>query len=168
MSEMIDIYNENRELTGETLPRKSKLAKGQYMLYVYALVQDGAGNYLVTKRSLDKKWAAGQWEVPGGGVHAGESSLEAICREIIEETGLDVKGCPARVAFSYRNDDEGGDNYFADVYIVEKDFTLDMVNVDPREVIDVKLATIDEIKSLYESEGFLHYSRIAQALGIEA
>ena len=164
MGEMIDIYNENRELTGEQLPRKSKLAKGQYMLYVYALIRAEDGRFLVTKRSLDKKWAAGEWEVPGGGVAAGESSAEAICREILEETGLDVSGCPARVAYTYRNDDEGGDNYFADVYIIDKNFKLEDVKVEPREVIDVRLASLEDITRLYETEGFLHYSRIRQAL----
>ena len=164
MSEMIDIYDENRVLTPLQLPRKSKLAAGQYMLYVYALIENNNGQYLITRRSLDKKWAAGQWEVPGGGVLAGEDSKTAVCREILEETGLDVSDSAARVAYNYRNDDEGGDNYFADVYIIKKNFTLEDITVQPEEVIDVKLATLDEIKAIYESDGFLHYSRIIQAL----
>ena len=36
--EMIDIYNENREKTGEILPRGGILDKGQYMLYVLAIL----------------------------------------------------------------------------------------------------------------------------------
>ncbi|MFR6495309.1 MAG: NUDIX domain-containing protein [Ruminococcus sp.] len=28
--------------------------------------------YLITRRKLDKEWAPGWWEVPGGGVRAGE------------------------------------------------------------------------------------------------
>ncbi len=165
-NEAIDIYNENRELTGLVLPRKTKLGVGQYMLYVYALIEDNNGNYLITRRSLDKKWAAGQWEVPGGGAMSGESSLDAICREVEEETGLNIKDCPAKVAFSYRNDDENGDNYFADVYIIKKDFSLSDVKVQEEEVLDVKIAGIEQIQALYEEQGFLHYSRIKQALNI--
>ena len=33
MSEMIDIYDGDRNPTGLTLPRKQKLKKDQYMLY---------------------------------------------------------------------------------------------------------------------------------------
>ena len=39
---------------------------------------------------MDKEWAAGWWEVPGGGVRAGEESKEAAMREVKEETGIDV------------------------------------------------------------------------------
>jgi len=35
---------------------------------------------------------AGRWIVPGGGVDAGETKLQALLREILEETGLDISG----------------------------------------------------------------------------
>lgn len=165
ISEMIDIYNDDRELTGVTLPRKTRLTAGQYMMYVYALIQNKQGEYLVTQRALDKKWAAGQWEVPGGGAMAGESSLDAIRREIYEETGLDISQDETSVIYSYKNiDEKGGDNYFADIYLIKKDFSLDDVKIDLKEATGVKLASLDEIKKLQETDGFLHYSRIAAAL----
>ena len=57
---------------------------------VLALIQDRAGRTLITQRSADKRWAAGWWEVPGGGVLAGETSLQAVVREVREEVGLDL------------------------------------------------------------------------------
>lgn len=167
--EMIDIYDENRNKTGLLLPRKTKLEKGQYMLYVLALIEDANHRFLITQRAMDKKWAAGHWEIPGGGAMAGESSFEALCREVREETGLDLSLCEPNVAYSYCNEDlKSGDNYFADIYRIQTDFTLDDVNVDSREAIDVKLATAEEIKALHKEIGFLHYERICKALGIEA
>ena len=72
MGEMIDIYNEKKEKTGLVLPRKEPLKKGQYMMYVLALVEDYEGRFLITKRALDKKWAAGEWEIPGFSVRRGQ------------------------------------------------------------------------------------------------
>lgn len=164
VSEMIDIYDDNRELTGVTLPRKTKLSPGQYMMYVYALIENTDGKYLITQRALDKKWAAGQWEVPGGGAMAGESSLDAIRREVYEETGLQFDDEQASVIYSYKNIDDGGDNYFADIYLIRTDFSLDDVTIDLREAGAVSLASLDEIKQLHETDGFLHYSRILEAL----
>ncbi len=166
-SEMIDIYNDNRELTGEVLPRKTKLTKGKFMLYVYALIKNQDGKYLVTKRALDKKWAAGEWEVPGGGAMAGESSRDAVRREVLEETGLEIDEENATVLYAYKNEDlESGDNYFADIYVCSKTFNIDDVKVEKTEAIDVRLVTFEEIKELYDKDGFLHYKRICEALGI--
>lgn len=165
--ELIDIYDDNRIFTGVTLPRKTKLEAGQYMLYVLALIQNNDGNYLITQRALDKKWAAGQWEIPGGGASVGESSFDALHRELFEETGLDIAPEEASVIYSYKNyDQKGGDNYFADIYLVKKDFSLDDVTIESKEAIDVKLASLDEIKQLQSKDGFLHFKRICEALNI--
>ena len=60
------------------------------------------GKYLITRRRMDKEWAAGWWEVPGGGVRAGEDSKDAVIREIKEETGIDVTNAEGGYAFSYK------------------------------------------------------------------
>lgn len=164
MEELIDIYDENRVLTGEVLPRKTKLPKGKYMLYVIALIRNEEGKILVTRRSLDKKWAAGSWEIPGGGAALGETSFDAVKREVFEETGIRITKEKSRVIYSYRNDDEGGDNYFTDIFMCDACFNIGDVTIQEREVIDVRLVTLDEINRLHETDGFLHYERICTAI----
>ena len=79
--EYIDIYTQDMVFTGLTIPRKDAFLKeGQYMLYALAIIQDMEGRFLITRRSLDKRWAAGLWEVPGGGVLAGETPLQGALR----------------------------------------------------------------------------------------
>ncbi len=168
MTEYIDIYDENRNLTGEKLPRKSRLKKGQFMMYVLALIENADGKFLITQRAFDKKWAAGDWEIPGGGAVAGESSMEAICREVAEETGLDLSSCENRVIYSYVNEDlERGDNYFVDIYRFRADFQAEDVTIQKSEAVDWKLASFDEITELGEKGHFLHYGRLQEALGLK-
>ena len=166
MQEMIDIYDHNRKPTGLTIPREGAfLTEGQYMLYVLVLIEETDGRFLITQRSLDKHWAAGWWEVTGGGVRAGETSLEALHREVPEEVGLSLGSLKTPPVYGYENVDlKRGDNYFVDIYHVRLDFTADDVSLVDGEAIDFRLATWDEITQLAEAGTFLHYERLRQAL----
>ena len=165
MEELIDIYDRNRNFTGLTVPREgARMGEGQYVLYVLAIIQDLQGRILITQRSMDKHWAAGWWEVTGGGVSAGETSEQAIVRELAEEVGLDVSDYPLERIYTYENVDlESGDNYIVDIYRFELDFTADDVVLQASEAVDCKLATFAEIEQLAEQGVFLHFSRIKQA-----
>lgn len=166
MQELIDIYDGNRALTGITIPREGAfLTEGQYMLYVLALIEDAKGRFLITQRSMDKHWGAGWWEVTGGGVRAGESSLEAVRREVPEEVGLELPNVSYTPVYSYENVDlKRGDNYFVDIYHIKLDFTEADVSLLDGEAIDFRLASWDEISKLAENGTFLHYERLRQAL----
>ena len=169
MQEMIDIYDSNRQPTGISIPREGAfLSEGQYMLYVLTLIEDAQGRFLITQRSMDKHWAAGWWEVTGGGVRAGESSAEAVRREVPEEVGLTVAGEVPAPVYGYENVDlRRGDNYFVDIYHLHLDFTEDDVRLVDGEAIDFRLATWDEIGELAAAGTFLHYERLRQALTAE-
>lgn len=168
MQEMIDIYDANRERTGIIIPREGAfLAEGQYMLYVLALIEDASGRFLITQRSWDKHWGAGWWEVTGG-VRAGESSLDAVRREVPEEVGLDLGDLELEPVFGYENVDlERGDNYFVDIYHIRLDFEPADVSLVDGEAIDFRLATWEEIGELAKGGTFLHYERLRQALEAE-
>ena len=105
---------------------------------------------------MTKAWAPGWWEVSGGACQAGESSYEAVLREVKEETGLDVSGCKEPYRFTYHRENPGeGDNYFLD--FDESDLCLQEEETD-----GYQLATLDEIKE-YAAQGiFLHYDSICK------
>ena len=96
---------------------------------------------------MDKEWAAGWWEVPGGGVRAGEDSLDAVIREIKEETGVDVTEAEGGYAFSYKRvNPEEKNNYFVDIYKFILDFDESDVKTQEEEVSGFAIADIKEIK----------------------
>ena len=163
--ELWDIYDENKRLTGRTMQRNDwNMKPGEYHLTVLGVIRHTNGRYLITKRVMTKSWAAGWWEVSGGGVMAGEDSRTAVLREIREETGLDVSDWEGGYLFSYRRDNpKEKDNYFVDVYRFTGDFSDADLQLQEAETDGYQLATLEEIRA-YADEGiFLHYDSIKQA-----
>lgn len=159
-----DIYDENKQPTGRTMARNDwNMKPGDYHLTVLAALRDMSGRYLITKRVMTKGWAPGWWEISGGGVQSGETSEQAVRREVYEETGLDISAFDGGYSFTYRRDNSAEkDNYFVDVYSFTGDFTETDVKLQAEETDGFRLATADEIKKLADMGIFLHYDSIKQ------
>ena len=159
-----DIYDANKQRTGRTMKRNDWILKdGEYHLSVLGVVARPDGRFLITKRVMTKAWAPGWWEVPGGAALAGEESEDAVKREVLEETGLDVSGAKGGYVFSYHRENPGkGDNYFVDIYRFVMDFDEKDVKIQTEEALDFKIATHEEIKELAAQGIFLHYDSIKQ------
>ncbi|MCR5793591.1 MAG: NUDIX hydrolase [Lachnospiraceae bacterium] len=167
--ELWDIYDENKQLTGRTMKRNDWCLKdNEYHLSVLGVLKRPDGKFLITKRHMNKHWAPGWWEVPGGAAKAGETSEEAAKREILEETGLDVTNAKGGFLFSYHRENPGkGDNYFVDIYGYELDFTEDDVKVQEEEVTGYMIADLAQIKEFAAQGIFLHYDSIKEAFETE-
>ena len=163
--ELWDIYDSNKRRTGRTMKRNDWCLKdGEYHLTVLGVVVRPDGKFLITQRVMTKAWAPGWWEVSGGAAQAGEDSQDAVKREILEETGLDVTGCEGGYLFTYHRENPGkGDNYFVDVYRFIKDFDEKEVKPQQEETLGFQLATAQEIKAIADQGIFLHYDSIKQA-----
>ena len=161
-----DIYDKDKKPTGRTMLRNDfNLKDNEYHLSVLGVIARPDGKILITKRKMNKRWAAGWWEVSGGGVIAGETSSEAVIRELKEETGIDVSGCKGGYRFSYHRENPGtGDNYFVDVYRFTLDFDESDVHPQESETDGFMIASPDEIKRLGAQGIFLHYDSIRAVL----
>lgn len=159
-----DIYDSNKQLTGRKMKRNDWILKdGEYHLSVLGVIKRPDGRFLITQRVMTKAWAPGWWEVSGGAAMAGEASLQAVIREVKEETGLDVSNAEGGFVFSYHRENPGkGDNYFVDVYKFLLDFDESDINIQKDEALGYRLATPDEIKALADEGKFLHYDSIKQ------
>ena len=148
--EFWDIYDSDKKPTGRTMKRNDwHLKDGEYHLTVLGVIQRTDGRFLITKRVMTKAWAPGHWEVSGGAAMAGESSADAVRREVLEETGLDVNNFDGGYLFTYRRDNpDEGDNYFVDVYRFTGDFDEKDVHLQVEETAGFRFATPDEIKEL--------------------
>ena len=159
--EQWDIYDENKQKTGRTMNRNDwNMQPGDFHLTVLGVLCRPDGTYLITRRRMDKEWAPGCWEVPGGGVRAGES---AVKREILEETGVDVSNADGGYVFSYKRvNPEEKNNYFVDIFRYTMDIPDSAVHTQEREVMEYAFATLEQIQEYGKQGVFLHYDSIKQ------
>jgi len=163
--EMWDIYDKDKKRTGRLMKRNDWCLKdGEYHLTVLGVVKRPDGKFLITKRAMDKAWAPGWWEISGGAAMAGEDSLDAVKREILEETGLDVNNAAGGFLFSYHRENPGeGDNYFVDLYKFEMDFDKSDVKLQDAETKDFMITDLKQIEEFANQGIFLHYDSIKEA-----
>jgi 8-oxo-dGTP pyrophosphatase MutT (NUDIX family) len=166
--ELWDIYDKNKIKTGRTMKRNDWcLQDDEYHLTVLGVVARTDGKFLITKRVMTKAWAPGWWEVSGGAVQAGEDSQDAVKREVLEETGLDVTGWDGGYQFTYHRENPGeGDNYFVDVYRFVGDFDETDIHLQEEETAGYMLATLEEIQSFAKKGVFLHYDSIKEVFSL--
>ncbi|MER6134315.1 NUDIX domain-containing protein [Streptomyces sp. NPDC001815] len=92
---------------------------------VGAVILNCAGEAFAQKRSLDRRLFPDTWDIVGGHVEAGESLLEALAREIEEETGWRLRHVRQFLGtMTWTGDDGAGLRHEAD-YLVEVDGELD-------------------------------------------
>jgi mutator protein MutT len=142
--EFNDIYDENRQPTGRLHRRGSRWRKGEYGLVVCVWVYDGHGNILLTRRAPGKSYA-GTWENSGGAAKAGETSLEAIVRELYEETGIQASAEEFELLETCQDSIT-----FYDHYCLRRATPLSDIVLLPGETDDVRWATFEEIHHMIQ------------------
>ena len=141
-----DIYDENRQLTGRLHRRGTHWRAGEYGLVVCVWVHDGQGKLLLTRRAPEKSFA-GTWENSGGAVKAGETSRQAIARELREETGIDAPEEEFQLLESSR---EGSIHY--DYYCLHRQIPLSKIKLLPGETDGAQWATFQQVHELIEKK----------------
>ena len=140
--EFNDVYDRNRKLTGRVHKRGTRWRMGEYGLVVCVWVYDGEGNILLTRRAPGKSFA-GTWENSGGAALAGETSRQAIARELFEETGLRADEDEFELLSSERNR-----NTHYDFYCLKRKVSLDEIVLQPGETDDVQWASMEQIRRM--------------------
>ena len=141
--ELMDLYDGDRKPLGRTVRRKASLPEGEYIVAVGIWIVNSERKILLTKRSPEKRYMPGKWENTGGHVLAGETSEQAVIRELREETGIEVRPADMRFLGTAKVD-----YYFGDNYCVYQDVDLCDVRLQPGETCDVKWVTLGELERM--------------------
>ncbi|MFF4429359.1 NUDIX hydrolase [Streptomyces sp. NPDC001513] len=134
---------------------------------VGAVILNHRGEAFAQKRSPDRRLFPDCWDVVGGHVEAGETVLEALAREVGEETGWRLTRVRRFLgATTWTGDDGGGLRHEAD-YLVEVDGDLDHPALERTEHCAHAWFTrgsLDRLKENRRPGEFLIHDLIARAL----
>lgn len=144
--ELNDVYDQNRNLTGRVHRRGSKWKPGEYGLVVCVWVHDGKGKLLMTRRAPQKSFAR-TWENPGGAAMAGETSLQAVRRELFEETGIRAE--ESEFEFLSTSHDN---HLFYDHYCLKSEVPLMDIVLLPGETDAAKWVTFEQVHEMIEKK----------------
>lgn len=141
--EYLDLYDINKNLTGEKIVRgkgKPQVPENNYINIVIIFMQNSEGKFLFQITSKEK---GNEIATTGGHVKSGQTSYEAILVEVEEELGLDISKEDVKMIDSYIFGVA-----FMDVYYLSKDINISDLRLQDDEVESVEWFTIDRIKEL--------------------
>ena len=150
MSEFWDIYDENKNKTGNLAERGVyKFKKGEYHIVVTAIILNMENEILISKRADFKRYG-GMWECNGGSVLAGETSLEGMLREIKEELGITFEKEEAHFYKELKRNKELPD--FKEFWVFKRNIKDDEITLPDGEATEFKWVTIDEFMKMYNNK----------------
>ena len=148
--ELLDIVDENNQVTGKTEERKVIHDKCLWHRHVSCWIMNEKGELLFQKRAETKKRNPNKWGKTGGHVDAGEDVETAMLREIKEEIGIDIDKKDLELLSIYKSEDLKN-KYFGYDFFARVDYLIEDYTLQEEEVSEVKYMTIEEIEKIKEN-----------------
>ena len=139
-----DLYDENSILTGKTYFKGDKVPEGFYPMVVMIALQNSKGEFLMQKRVPRK---GGDWGVTGGHPKAGETPLQGIVAEVLEELGLDISEEKLVV---YDEGCDGKDCY--KMYYLKLDIDTENLKIQEDELSEVKWFSMEKLNEMVQTK----------------
>ena len=149
-----DILDKDGIPTGKTTLRGRTLLKpGEYHLVVHIWIVSSDGNYLIQRRSDNKKLMPGEWAATGGAAISGEDSFTAASRELFEELGIRMDKSNARKAFHMVR----RRNSLLDGWKTVCDIPANELRLQESEVAEAKWVTESDLRNMIKNGQFHNY-----------
>lgn len=143
--EILDVLDENGQLTGQKEERSVIHEKGLWHIHVGAWIMNEKGELLFQKRSANKKVNPNRWTRTGGHVDSGETPLEGVQREVEEEIGVKIPINKFEL-INIKKHSSGKGRHFAYSYFVVVNYKIEEYSMQKEEVADLKYITIEEVE----------------------
>jgi isopentenyldiphosphate isomerase len=143
--ELFDVLDVKGNLTGVTAAKGTPLNNGQYYLGTHAYIYNSSIEFLIQQRAYNKTFLPGGWDVHLEHAIAGETSVDCVCRGMLEEVGLllDTVNITLPQKFVWHDY-----KHIVDVYFIQTNFDLTQLSLHSDEVINVKIIPKNEMIKL--------------------
>lgn len=146
--ELLDLYDDLGNPTGEVIKRGEKINSGNVMLSI-VFIKNSKNEYLIQKTSEEKDSV---YSSTGGHVTHNENGMNTIVRELKEELGVAVEKEEVKEIALVKIPTR---SCVVNLYLLEKDISIDDIVLQTDEVESVCWMDKDEILKLIEEEKFL-------------
>ncbi len=155
MIELWDVLDEERKFTGRVMER-GWLNPGDFHLIVNVWIKNSKSEYLISKRTGNKRWP-NMWGCTIGSAVAGDNSIKTALKEVDEELGLLFVSENGILLKEYINHvSEAKDcGEFIDVWLFNEDVDISKVVFQEEETCDVKWAKKSEISQMMKEGTFI-------------
>ena len=146
-----DVYDKNGKWKRRVIRKGQRLRNSDYHLIVEGWILRDDGNFIIQRRSLNKKSFAGMWYCSAGGsVISRETPKEGMIREFKEELGIDISEDELKLK---RIITEKNTIFY--IFLVRKNVSLDEIVMQEEEVMDVDIASVEKIQKMIEDKTFI-------------
>lgn len=150
MPEIWDLLDEKGQKTGKTMQKGQSIPDGFFHPGADIWILNSENKIFIQKRSPKKKLSPNVWAMTGGSTIQGETSLQTIERETLEELGIKLNLENVEFVKRFRED-----KVFIDTYFIRQNIDLNDIVMQEDEVCDVKWASFEEIDELVKNGQFI-------------
>ena len=150
MKEILPIVDENDKIIDAINKDEFDKTTGRIYRTVSLILFNLDGDFLIQRRSFSKATFAGKWQnsAAAGHVQIGESYLDAIHRETIEEIGLNLRFQDFIKVEKVFIHTEENKRRFMQVFAVKTNFNLEELAIARDEVAEIKLVNFKEFRKM--------------------
>jgi len=148
--EILDVLDENGQLTGQKEERNIIHEKGLWHIHVGVWIMNENGELLFQKRSPNKKVNPNKWTRTGGHVDSGEIPLVGAQRETEEEIGVKIP-LDRFELINIKKQPKGKGHHFTYSYFAFVDYKIEDYTMQQEEVSDLKYMTIEQMEEAFNN-----------------
>ena len=140
--ELLEVFDNKRIPLNRVVERYESVI-GEYEQVTHLWIINDKGEFLMQKRSMNKKMFPGKWSVTGGAVDIGEKPIDGAIRECKEEIGVEADFNKIELMMSVKRT-----HVFVDVFLDRENFDVNDCILQKDEVDEVRWFSRDEVENL--------------------